>query len=50
MEKDDTATDDFKEKLQSYQNLKEQYLLQKQELENENLEQKISFMQCKRCR
>lgn len=40
IEKEDVANDDFKEKLKSYQNLKEQYLLQKQELKNENLEQK----------
>ncbi len=40
MEKEDAANDDFKERLQSYQNLKEQYLLQKKELKNENLEQK----------
>mgnify|MGYP003294704846 CR=1 FL=1 len=40
IEKEDATNDDFKEKLQSYQNLKEQYLLQKQELKNKNLEQK----------
>lgn len=40
IEKEDVANNDFKEKLKSYQNLKEQYLLQKQELKNENLEQK----------
>ena len=40
IEKDDTANDDFKEKLQTYQALKEQYLEQKQELKDEGLEQK----------
>lgn len=40
MEKADSTDDNFKEKLQIYQELKEQYLRQKQELENEGLEQK----------
>lgn len=40
MEKADSTDDNFKEKLQTYQELKEQYLRQKQELENEGLEQK----------
>lgn len=40
IEKDDTSNDDFKEKLQMYQNLKAQYLNQKQELKDEGLEQK----------
>ncbi len=40
IDKDDTANDDFKEKLQKYQDLKEQYLKQKQELKEEGLEQK----------
>lgn len=40
MEKTECADDNFKEKLQNYQELKEQYLKQKQELEDEGLEQK----------
>lgn len=40
IEKDDTSNDDLKEKLQTYQNLKEQYLNQKQGLKDEGLEQK----------
>lgn len=40
MEKADSTDDNFKEKLQTYQESKEQYLRQKQELENEGLEQK----------
>lgn len=40
IEKEDTDDDNFKEKLQMYQNLKEQYLEQKQELKAEGLEQK----------
>lgn len=35
IEKDDTSNDDLKEKLQTYQNLKEQYLNKKQELKDE---------------
>ena len=38
IEKDDTSNDDLKDKLQTYQNLKEQYLNQKQELKDEGLE------------
>ncbi len=40
MEKEDISNEIFKEKLQAYQDLKEQYLIQKQELMNEGLEQK----------
>ncbi len=40
IEKEDTTNDNVKEKFQSYQNLKEQYLTPKQELKNNNLEQK----------
>lgn len=40
MEKDDTSNENFKEKLQQYQNLRKKYLAQKQELKNEALEQK----------
>lgn len=40
MEKEDVDNEDFKEKLQIYQNLKEQYLKQKQELKNDRVEQK----------
>ena len=40
MEKEDGSKENFKEKLQAYQDLKEQYLIQKQELKNEGLEQK----------
>lgn len=40
IEKEDATNENVKEKLQAYQNLKEQYLIQKQELKNENLEQK----------
>lgn len=40
MEKEDTATEEFKEKLQKYQELKNQYITQKEELKNEGLEQK----------
>ena len=40
MEKEDTDTDSFKEKLQMYRELKEQYLSQKKELKSEGLEQK----------
>jgi len=40
MEKEDTSNAELKEKLQKYQDLKEQYLSQKQELKNEGLEQK----------
>ena len=40
MQKEDTGEEHFAEKLQAYQALKEQYLVQKQELENESLEQK----------
>ncbi len=40
MEKDDTLNDDLTEKLKTYQNLREQYLNQKQELKEEGLEQK----------
>lgn len=40
MKKEDTTTDEFKEKLQMYQKLKEQYMMQKEELKNEGLEQK----------
>ena len=40
MEKEDNEEEYFAEKLQAYQALKERYLVQKQELENESLEQK----------
>lgn len=40
MEKDDTFNENFKEKLQKYQDLRKKYLEQKQELKNEGLEQK----------
>ncbi|MGI6500949.1 MAG: IS1182 family transposase [Anaerostipes sp.] len=40
MEKEDTITDAFAEKLQRYKELKEQYLAQKEELKKEGLEQK----------
>lgn len=40
IEKDGPPDDDLKEKLQTYQNLKEQYLAQKQELKDQGLEQK----------
>ena len=40
MEKDDTSNENFKEKLQQYQDLRKKYLAQKQELKNEGLEQK----------
>ena len=40
MEKNDASNDEFSEKLQMYQKLKEQYLKQKQELIDEGLEQK----------
>jgi len=40
MEKEDTVTKEFKEKLQNYQELKRQYITQKEELKNEGLEQK----------
>ena len=40
IEKYDPSNENFKEKLQAYQDLKEKYLAQKQELENEGLEQK----------
>lgn len=40
IEKDDTSSDNFKEKLQIYQSLKEQYIEQKRELKDEGLEQK----------
>ena len=40
MEKEDTTTEEFKEKLQKYQELKKQYITQKEELKNEGLEQK----------
>ena len=40
IEKEDTVNENVKEKLEAYQTLKVQYLMQKQELENENLEQK----------
>lgn len=40
MENDDSVTGEFKEKLQMYQNLKDQYITQKEELKNEGLEQK----------
>lgn len=40
MEKEDGSKENFKEKLPAYQDLKEQYLIQKQELKNEGLEQK----------
>lgn len=38
--KDDTCADDFKEKLKTYQELKEKYIVQKQELKDNGLEQK----------
>ena len=40
MEKEDSSYENLKEKLQTYQNLKEQYLRQKEELKNDGLEQK----------
>lgn len=40
MEKDDKSSEDFKEKLQQYQDLREKYLEQKEELKNNGLEQK----------
>jgi transposase len=40
IEKDDSVSEDFKEKLQQYQELKSQYLEQKEELKTEGLEQK----------
>lgn len=40
IEKDDSLNENFNEKLQAYQDLKEEYLAQKQELKNEGLEQK----------
>ena len=40
MEKGDTSNENFKEKLQQYQNLRKKYLAQKQELKKEALEQK----------
>jgi hypothetical protein len=40
IEKDDSVSEDFKEKLQQYQELKSQYLEQKEELRTEGLEQK----------
>lgn len=40
MEKEDTSNEDLKEKLQTYQDLKEQYFRQKEELKNDGLEQK----------
>ena len=40
IEKDDTDNEAFKEKLQTYQELKEQYYAQKNELKCEGLEQK----------
>lgn len=40
IEKEDVTNENLKEKLQTYQNLRKQYLIQKQELKNENLEQK----------
>lgn len=40
MEKDDTFNENFKERLQKYQDLRKKYLEQKQELKNEGLEQK----------
>lgn len=40
IEKDDTNNEDFKNKLQIYQELKEQYYAQKNELKSEGLEQK----------
>jgi transposase len=40
IEKDDSASEDFKEKLQQYQELKSEYLEQKEELKTEGLEQK----------
>lgn len=40
MEKDDTFNENFKEKLQKYQDLRKKYLEQKQELENEGWNRK----------
>jgi transposase len=40
IEKDDSVSEDFKEKFQQYQKLKSQYLEQKEELKTEGLEQK----------
>jgi len=40
MEKDDKSNEDFKEKLRQYQDLREKYLEQKEELKNNGLEQK----------
>lgn len=40
IEKDDTDNEDFKEKLQTYQELKKRYHAQKKELKSEGLEQK----------
>lgn len=40
IEKEDIVDDSFNEKLKAYQALKEQYFVQKQELESESLEQK----------
>lgn len=40
IEKDDTDNEEFKNKLQKYQELKEQYYAQKNELKSEGLEQK----------
>jgi transposase len=40
IEKDDSVSEDFKKKLQQYQELKSQYLEQKEELKTEGLEQK----------
>lgn len=40
MEKEDAQTDEFKEKLQMYKELKNQYMMQKEELKSEGLEQK----------
>ena len=37
IEKGDATKENVEEKLQAYQNLKEQYLIQKQELKNENI-------------
>ena len=44
IEKDDTDNEAFKEKLQTYQELKEQYYAQKNELKCEGLEQKSLTM------
>ncbi|MFQ9591623.1 MAG: hypothetical protein ACLRZ5_09560 [Ruminococcus sp.] len=38
--KDEVTADDLTDKLKTYQELKEQYLTQKQELKDEGLEQK----------